>query len=120
MKLTVSFMIALLLIASVFSQIEPRLDDYRVTVLDVGQGQCILIQSKGETYLVDCGGSSDTGTADSAANQLLSQGISRIDGVILTHYDSDHVDGALSLLSRIETDALYLPDITDARRQLSG
>ena len=109
MKLTVSFMIALLLIASVFSQIEPRLDDYRVTVLDVGQGQCILIQSKGETYLVDCGGSSDTGTADSAANQLLSQGISRIDGVIVTHYDSDHIGGLSYFLERIKAEMLYLP-----------
>ncbi len=109
MGITVAAMTVLLLYATVFSYIEPRLDDYRVTVLDVGQGQSILIQSRGETYLVDCGGSSVVNVADSAAGQLLSQGISRIDGVILTHYDEDHV-GALSyFLQRIGTDTVYLP-----------
>lgn len=110
MGLTVGAMVALLLAASAFSFIEPRLDDYRVTVLDVGQGQSILIQSKGETYLVDCGGSSNTGTADTAANALLSQGISHIDGVILTHYDSDHIGGLSYFLERIHADILYLPN----------
>ena len=37
----------------------PLTDGCRVTVLDVGQGQCILLQSRGKTFLVDCGG--DTG-----------------------------------------------------------
>ncbi len=109
MKMTVGAMAVLLLLATAFSWIEPQLDDYRVTVLDVGQGQSILIQSKGETYLVDCGGSSDKGTADTAANQLLSQGISRIDGVILTHYDDDHTGGLTYFLQRIQADTLYLP-----------
>ena len=106
---TVAVMAALLIFATAFSYFEPRLDNYRITVLDVGQGQCILLQSKGETYLVDCGGSSDISTADIAAKQLLSQGIRSIDGVILTHYDTDHM-GALSyFLQRIEADVLYLP-----------
>lgn len=63
------------------------LDSTRITVLDVGQGQCILLQSEGRTYMVDCGGDSDTETADIAAETLLSQGISRLDGLILTHGD---------------------------------
>lgn len=109
MIFTASAMVVLLLAATVFSYIEPRLDDYRVTVLDVGQGQSILIQSKGATYLVDCGGSSDTGTADTVANQLLSQGVSHIDGVILTHYDRDHTGGLSYFLERIRADILYLP-----------
>lgn len=106
---TIGAMAGLLLVAMLFSWVEPRLDDYRVTVLDVGQGQSILLQSRGETYLVDCGGTSDTGTADTTAAQLLSQGITSIDGVILTHYDADHVGGLCYLLQRIDTDIIYLP-----------
>ena len=106
---TVVAMACLLVIAMLFSWIEPRLDNYRLTVLDVGQGQSILIQSKGETYLVDCGGSSDTNTADTTAVQLLSQGIRKIDGVILTHYDADHVGGLSYLLQRMDADKIYLP-----------
>lgn len=103
-------MLALALIAS---WLEPLKDDVRMTVLDVGQGQCILLQSEGKTYLVDCGGDSDTAAADLAAQTLLSQGISRLDGVILTHYDTDHAGGVAHLLERIGADALYLPTSMD-------
>lgn len=92
---------------------EPLLDDTRMTVLDVGQGQCILLQADGKTFLVDCGGDSDTASADLAAETLLSQGISRLDGVIVTHYDRDHAGGVGYLLSRIPADAIFLPDSPD-------
>ncbi|MGM9550094.1 MAG: DNA internalization-related competence protein ComEC/Rec2 [Faecousia sp.] len=88
---------------------EPMLDNTRISVLDVGQGQCILLQSGGRTYMVDCGGDSDTKTADIAAETLLSQGISRLDGLILTHCDRDHAGAAGNLLSRVNTDLLILP-----------
>ena len=90
--------------------VEPRLDNYRITVLDVGQGQSILLQSAGKTYLVDCGGDDDESAADTAAQMLLSQGITSIDGLILTHYDQDHAGGVAALLSRVPADVLYLPD----------
>lgn len=80
-----------------------------ITVLDVGHGQCILLHSEGRTFLVDCGGDSDSLTADTAANYLLSRGIVRLDGLILTHLDRDHAGAAQMLLSRIETDMLILP-----------
>jgi competence protein ComEC len=95
------------------SWIEPLCDDVRMTILDVGQGQSILLQSEGKTFLVDCGGDSDTAAADAAAEKLLSMGISRLDGLILTHYDRDHAGGAAYLLSRVRADALYLPHCID-------
>ena len=101
---------------------EARLERCRVTVLDVGQGQSVLFQRKGCYYLVDCGGSVDTRAADAAAQALLSQGVSRLDGLILTHYDLDHAGGAELLLSRIQVDTIYLPDISrdnDLRARLA-
>ena len=89
-------------------------DEYRVTVLDVGQGQCILLQSEGKNYLVDCGSYSESYAADKAAGLLLSQGITRLDGIILTHFDSDHAGGIVYLLSRITAEQLYLPNCQDA------
>lgn len=83
--------------------------EFRMTVLDVGQGQCILIQSEGRNYMVDCGGDSDTKTADLAAAALLSRGITKLDGLILTHLDRDHAGGAEYLLSRVDTALLILP-----------
>ena len=99
-----------LCIALLASWLEPKTSDVRISVLDVGQGQCVLIQSKGRTYVVDCGGDSDRRTADIAAEALMSQGYSRIDGLILTHTDKDHAGGAEYFLSRIHTDFLILPD----------
>jgi competence protein ComEC len=107
--LTTAIMAVLLIFASVFSWVEPRIENYRMTVLDVGQGQCIILQSRGETYLVDCGGSGDKTAANTAANQLLSQGIDHVDGIILTHYDRDHIGGLSYLLQQIKADILYLP-----------
>ncbi len=102
-----------LCIAVSASWIEPRLDSYRMTVLDVGQGQCILLQNEDHHYMIDCGGDYDAGVADLAAQTLLSKGITELDGLILTHYDTDHAGAAAYLLSRIPAKQLYLPDITD-------
>ena len=99
----------MLAVAVLFSWLEPRLDKLRVTAVDVGQGQCILLQSDGRTYMVDCGGDTGEIAANAAAEVLLSQGVFRLDGLIITHYDEDHVGGAAYLLSRIPADAVYLP-----------
>ena len=98
-----------LCLALLFSYTEPRMDECRVTVLDVGQGQSILLQSKGSTFLVDCGGSSDTDTADLVAQTLMSQGIYSLDGVILTHWDRDHAGAFPYLQTRMDTGTLYAP-----------
>ena len=102
------------------SWLEPLTDECRMTVLDVGQGQCILLQSEGKTYLVDCGGSDAEEAADAAAERLLSQGIFRLDGVILTYFDKDHSGGVEYLLRRIPTDSLFVPHCTDKNAVLDG
>ena len=107
-------MTATLCVCVALSWLEPRLDDTRVCVIDVGQGQSILVQQKGERYLVDCGGSHVGVTADTVANFLLSQGIFHLDGVILTHYDADHAGSVLDLLTSVDADKIYMPDITDS------
>ena len=99
-----------LAVAISLSWLEPKLDNYRVTVLDVGQGQSVLLQFDDKAFLVDCGGDSGQRTADAVIHQLLSQGITKLDGVILTHYDKDHVNGVEALLSWIDAETLYLPD----------
>jgi len=100
-----------LCIALMISWLEPMSDDVRLTVLDVGHGQCVLLQWNGHTFLVDCGGESDTRTADLAAQTLLSQGIDHLDGIIITHMDLDHSGGAEYLMSRMKVDRVILPEI---------
>ena len=109
-----------LCVSLLLSFLEPLTCDYRVTVLDVGQGQCIILQSEGSTFLVDCGGRRGEEAADIAAEQLLSQGITRIDGLILTHYDRDHAEGVQFLAERIDIERVYLPGTEDADGCLQG
>lgn len=80
-----------------------------VTMLDVGQGQCILLCSGGRTALIDCGGNGRN-AGDLAADALQSLGISRLDLLILTHCHDDHANGVPELLSRVEVSCLVLPD----------
>lgn len=88
--------------------LEPMMHSMTFTVLDVGQGQCLLMQSQGKTCLVDCGG--DHAAADKAAEALLRQGNTRLDVLILTHTDADHAGAAADFLSRIPTDVLIVPE----------
>ncbi|MBQ9761836.1 MAG: DNA internalization-related competence protein ComEC/Rec2 [Oscillospiraceae bacterium] len=102
-----------LCVALGLSWAEPLVDNCRMTVFDVGQGQCVLLQSGGKNYLIDCGGDSDTAAADIAAETLLSQGIAHLDGIVVTHYDRDHAGGVAYLLSRIPADGVFLPETVD-------
>lgn len=111
--LLLSCAVITLCLCQVFSWLEPLRDDVRLTVLDVGQGQCILLQSEGKNYMIDCGGDDPEQTADVAAETLISQGITRLDGIILTHYDVDHTGGVGPLLTRIRCDQLILPALED-------
>ncbi len=101
-----------LVAAMLFHSYENRYVGFSVSVMDVGQGQCILLQTGQEDYLVDCGSERGDYSADVAVLELWSRGIFRLDGVIVTHYDKDHVAGVNPLLGLVKTDALYLPDST--------
>ena len=111
-------MVLSLCVALTASWLESSADDCCMTVLDVGQGQCILLQCDGSTYIVDCGGSYGETVADRVAEKLLSQGVFHVDGLILTHFDKDHASGAEYLLSRIETDALFVSQCRDEENLL--
>ncbi len=84
--------------------------DLRVTALDVGQGQCVVITAKGYTAVVDCGGSASRSAGDIAAEYLSSLGRTRVDSLILTHYHRDHAGGAAELMRRVKVARLIAPD----------
>lgn len=116
LRYVMSVICAMLILAVGLSWLEPRFGQFRVTVLDVGQGQSVLIQTEGKSYLVDCGGDGDKAVADKVSAHLLSRGVFRLDGLIFTHYDKDHVGAAEYLLQRLDVDTLYLPVDRDAAK----
>lgn len=96
---------------------EHRQCDYQMSVLDVGQGQCIVLQSGDACYVVDCGGDVGSSAATLVVSTLRTQGIFEIDGLILTHFDVDHMGGAASLLSQMPVASVYIPDADGQLRQ---
>jgi competence protein ComEC len=85
----------------------PAMGTFRVTVLDVGQGLAVLVQTHGHSLLYDTG-PRFTLTADAGnriiAPMLRANGVARLDGLIVSHQDSDHSGGALSLLQTVPVD----------------
>ena len=80
-----------------------------VTALDVGQGSSTALISGGKTALVDCGGSGSRSAGDTAADCFAAQGRTRLDMLVLTHFDSDHLNGVEQLFYRMEVDTLAIP-----------
>jgi len=78
-----------------------------ITTLDVGQGLAVLVRTAHHTLLYDAGPSYGP-DADSGGRVVLpflrAQGLARLDTMVLTHADRDHVGGALSVLQAAETD----------------
>ncbi|WP_400998183.1 ComEC/Rec2 family competence protein [Agromyces sp. GXQ0307] len=63
---------------------------------DVGQGDAVLVRSAGAVMLVDAGPD-----ADALRRCLVSAGVNRIDLLVLTHWDADHVTGTSALAGRV-------------------
>ena len=82
-----------------------------VRFLDVGQGDSILISSNGYNALVDFGNKSDFGTE--LLDTLHGYGIERLDCVVLSHYDNDHVGGGSKIIQAIDTKYALLPELDD-------
>lgn len=91
----------------------PRVDNCRLTVLDVGEGQTLLLQSGGQSALIDCGGYSDTVCADRAWQMLRSQNLYDLDLLLFTHFDRDHFGGTENFLTQIPAERVILPGISE-------
>lgn len=92
-----------------FTYMEAGIGSLTVSVLNVGQGQSVLLSSEGETAIVDCGGSLSSNAGDIAAEQLAAMGETRLDALILTHFHYDHANGAVELMRRVKVDKLIAP-----------
>lgn len=82
----------------------PDLGDYELTVFDVGQGLAVLIRTHDHVLLYDTGPSFQGG-GDAARLAVLpylrSIGVSRLDMLLLSHGDADHVGGVQSILAEM-------------------
>lgn len=84
-----------------------------VHFLDVGQADCTLIKCDGYTMLIDAG-EDDQGTK--IQNYLKKQGVEKLDYLVLTHPDSDHIGSADVILTKFETGMMFISDFEKETR----
>ncbi len=96
-----------------FNVYKDRLGKSYVTFLDVGQGDsAFVVSNNGGTYLFDGGSSSVKNVAKNRIIPYLkSMGCSKLDFIVLSHNDSDHINGIIDIISEgsIEIGTVVIP-----------
>ena len=78
-----------------------------VRVLDIGKADAILITNGEHAVLMD------TGTAEAEETVLAALdrcGITKLDALIITHFDQDHIGSAPAVLQHVDVERIYQPE----------
>lgn len=80
-------------------------DKMEVHFIDVGQGDATLITCGGHSMLIDAG---DSAKGTAVQNYLRKQNVKKLDYLILTHPDADHIGGAPVIITKFEIDKVFV------------
>ncbi len=82
-------------------------NEFNISILKVGQADAIILKTKNHTAVIDCGEEDD---GDEVVEYLTNTGTDRIDYLMITHFDKDHVGGASEVLDNFESDKVLIPN----------
>lgn len=85
----------------------------RVSFLDVGQGDSVLVQEGESVLLIDAGDNEHGGWV---VSYLKAHGIDKLDYLLLTHPDADHIGGADDVLEQLEVTQVLMTEVTNDTR----
>ena len=92
----------------------PEAHCFRYSVLDVGQGLSVVLETRRHTLIFDTGPSFRDG-GDSGAATLLpflaKNGINRVDRIVVSHADLDHAGGLRSVQNGIYVDDIFVGEV---------
>ena len=97
---------------------KPKAGSFNMTLLDVGQGLSVVVQTENHWLVYDTGAkfSAESDMGRSVVLPFLRrQGADKIDRLIISHGDNDHIGGALSLMHGMPTEQV----LTSVPQQLS-
>jgi len=111
-KFALIALFVLIILTGAFSAATNQLSVY---FLDVGQGDCEILQTGNHTIVID------TATEEMASrivSFLKSKSVQTIDLLILTHPHADHIGSATEVLSAFSVSNVYMPKVTTNTRIL--
>ncbi len=88
-------------------------DTLTVTNLDVGKADCAVLMYMDHTGIIDAGTEEAYPVIDSF---LKDHHVEKIDYMILTHYDRDHIGSAVSLIDDYDIGKIYIPDYVSEKK----
>lgn len=109
-KIFIIFII-IVIISNLIVKVIPK--EFTISFIDVGQGDSMLISTpKGKRILVDGGGTRDSENFDVGRQTLipylLNKGITKLDYIVISHFDSDHATGVAQILGKIDVSSIIL------------
>lgn len=102
----------------IFSFLKFPDNNLETIVFSVGNADAFLVKTpKNKYFLIDSGKISYQGGRTQAQMIILAylkdKGIKNIEGLIITHFDSDHAGGALDLINNLNIKAIYVNSLND-------
>lgn len=109
-KIFIIFII-IVIILNLIVKVIPK--EFTISFIDVGQGDSMLISTpKEKRILVDGGGTRDSENFDVGRQTLipylLNKGITKLDYIVISHFDSDHATGVAQILGKIDVSSIIL------------
>lgn len=107
--LIITFIVIIILVQAI--KLIPK--DLRIHFIDVGQGDsCLILTPKSKTILIDGGGSKNSEEFDVGKNTLLpyllDRKISKINYMMISHFDVDHMGSFVTVLENIKVEKLII------------
>ena len=90
---------------SKFADVDLNNEDFNVLFMYVGQADSTLIKYKNKTMLIDAGNNED---GKNIVKFLKDKGISKLDYIVGTHYDEDHIGGLDDIIENFDIGKFYL------------
>ena len=105
--LCIDSILALLFVSGNIHMESEQKDALKITFLKVGKVDAIIAQTQEKTMVIDAGEEDD---GEEVVSFLTNQGVFKVDVLIITHYDQDHVGGADTLVESLDVAQVFLPD----------
>lgn len=111
------FLILLLLIGCTYDPTESedtkKLDLY---AFSIGKADALLMRTSDAAIMIDAG---EHGDGERLVERLRELGVEKLDLLILTHFDKDHIGGADTVIENLPVDRIILPDYAKESKQYS-